>query len=107
MKVRIDEYSDEFDEDEDSVLIDEEIKDPEAPMYSRVSFGKWMIVLFLLAIPVVNIVMLLVWAIGSRTNPSLGNFSRAFFVYFILLAVLVFVFSSTIMNIMLKMVDLG
>ena len=100
-----DEYED-FD-DEDNVLIDEELDDPDAPMYSRVSFGKWMIVLLILAIPVVNVVMLLVWALGSRTNPSLSNFSRAFLIYFILASALVFAFSTTVINIILKMVDLA
>lgn len=107
MKVRTDEFADDFEGNEGSVLLEEEIEDPDAPMYARVSFGKWMIVLLVMAIPLVNIVMLLVWAFGSRTNPSLANFCRAFLLYMILVVALFFAFSTMIMNIMLKMVNLG
>ena len=101
-------YEDEDeDEDEDNAKIDGELDDPEAPMYSRVSFGKWMIVLLILAIPVVNVIMLLVWALGSRTNPSLSNFSRAFLIYFILAAALIFAVSTTVINYILKIVNLA
>ena len=102
-----DDYEDEDEDDEDDALIDEALDDPDAPVYSRVSFGKWMIVLLILAIPVVNVVMLLVWALGSRTNPSLSNFSRAFLIYFILATALVFAVSTTVINIILKMVNLA
>ena len=107
MKVRNDEFADDYEEDEDSILLDDEGDDPDAPMYPRVSFGKWMIVLLVMAIPVVNVVMLLVWAFGSRTNPSLANFCRALLIYLILMMALLLAFSSIILNIMLKMVNLG
>ena len=102
-----DEGYEDYEDDEDNAMIDEALDDPEAPMYSRVSFGKWMIVLLIIAIPVVNVVMLLVWALGSRTNPSLSNFSRAFLIYFILAAALVFAVSTTVINFILKMVNLA
>lgn len=107
MKVRTDEFADEFEEDEDSVITEEELVDPDTQLYTRVSFGKWMVVLLVMVIPGVNVVMLLVWALGSQTNPSLANFCRAFLLYFILMIALVFAFSAVIMNILLKMVNLG
>ena len=107
MKVRTDEFADDFEGTEENVLLEEEIDDPDAPMYSRVSFGKWMIVLLVMAIPVANIIMLLVWAFGSQTNPSLANFCRAFLIYLMLIIALFFAFSTVIMNIMLRMVNLG
>lgn len=108
MKVRTDEFADNYEESEGALLPEaEELEDPEAPVYSRVSFGKWMVVLFVMAIPIVNVVMILVWAFGSRTNPSLANFCRAFLIYLILILALLFAFSSLILNILLKMVNMG
>ncbi|PYI54993.1 hypothetical protein [Paenibacillus flagellatus] len=37
----------------------------------------WMITILLLAIPVVNIVMLFVWAFGGGTNPNKANYAKA------------------------------
>lgn len=42
-----------------------------------VSIGNWIITLLVLMIPVVNLVMLLVWAFSSGTNPSKANFCKA------------------------------
>lgn len=59
-----------------------------------VSLGQWMLTLFLTFIPVVNIIMLIVWAVSSSTPPSKANWARAallwmaiFFVLAILLSI--------------------
>lgn len=59
-----------------------------------VSLGQWMLTLFLTFIPVVNIIMLIVWAVSSSTPPSKANWARAallwmaiFFVIAILLSI--------------------
>jgi len=44
---------------------------------SEVSFGEWFLTLFLVAIPLVGIVLLFVWAFGSTTNPSKANWAKA------------------------------
>ncbi|TXK74397.1 hypothetical protein FU659_29630 [Paenibacillus sp. N3.4] len=36
-----------------------------------------MITILLLAIPIVNIIMLFVWAFGGETNPSKANYAKA------------------------------
>ncbi|MFJ2042798.1 hypothetical protein ACIOBL_04295 [Paenibacillus taichungensis] len=41
-----------------------------------VSFGSWMLTLFLMMIPLVNIIMLFVWAFGD-SNPSKANYAKA------------------------------
>lgn len=41
-----------------------------------VSFGSWMLTLFLMMIPIVNIIMLFVWAFGN-SNPSKANYAKA------------------------------
>lgn len=42
----------------------------------------WIIVYIILMIPVVNIVMLFVWAFGSATPASKANFARASLILF-------------------------
>ncbi|MDF2722626.1 MAG: hypothetical protein K0Q59_2301 [Paenibacillus sp.] len=42
-----------------------------------VTFKDWMITILLLAIPIVNIVMLFVWAFGGGANPSKANYAKA------------------------------
>jgi hypothetical protein len=53
---------------------------PYQPFQKRsedISLGEWMITLLLTYIPIVNIVMLFVWAFGSTTNPSKANWAKA------------------------------
>ncbi len=42
-----------------------------------ISVGEWVLNLFLLSIPIVNIVMLCVWAFGSNTPTTKANFAKA------------------------------
>jgi fatty acid desaturase len=42
-----------------------------------VSVGEWMITLLLMAIPLVNIIMLFVWAFSGSTNLSKANWAKA------------------------------
>lgn len=44
---------------------------------SIVSLGEWIVTFIVLAIPLVNIVMLFVWAFAESTNPNKRNFCRA------------------------------
>ncbi|MFD1886201.1 hypothetical protein [Paenibacillus wenxiniae] len=42
-----------------------------------ISVKEWMITLLLLAIPVVNLVMLFIWAFSGGTNLSKSNYAKA------------------------------
>jgi membrane protein YdbS with pleckstrin-like domain len=42
-----------------------------------VSVGEWIITIIILAIPLVNIVMLIVWAANESTHPSKKNYAKA------------------------------
>ena len=55
----------------------EDLNVPVAHKYEPVSFGDWMLTMLLCAIPLVNIIMLLIWAFGSGTNPSKANWAKA------------------------------
>ncbi|MFS6938617.1 hypothetical protein [Neisseria animaloris] len=70
-----------------------------SPMYQNavapaVGLGEWIVTLIVLMIPLVNIIMLLVWAFSSGTNPSKANFCKAqllfMLVSIVIAAVLVF-----------------
>ena len=57
-----------------------------------VSLGEWIITLIILAIPLVNLIMLIVWAVSGNTNPSKQNYARATLIIgaiFIALAVVI------------------
>lgn len=41
------------------------------------SIGHWIMVMIVLAIPFVNIIMYVIWAFSSSTNPNLSNFCKA------------------------------
>lgn len=48
------------------------------PVFSEdVSMGEWMWTILLLCIPIVNIILLIVWAFGGGTNPSKANYCKA------------------------------
>ena len=49
----------------------------EAQNDQTITLGNWMLTLFLTFIPIVNIIMLIVWAVSSTTPPSKANWARA------------------------------
>lgn len=67
-------------------------------MYNRedrpLTVGDWIITFIILAIPLLNVIMLLVWALSGNTHPSKRSYAQAsitvflfFFAIFLLLAV--------------------
>lgn len=57
-----------------------------APQYQQqaasiVSTKEWLVTLLLLIIPLVNIIMLFVWAFGSGSNPSKANYAKATLIF--------------------------
>ena len=45
--------------------------------YPPISVGDWVLTLLILAIPLVNLIMLFVWAFGGNTHPSKESFAKA------------------------------
>ena len=41
------------------------------------SFMDWVVVFILTSLPIVNIIMLIVWAVGENVNPNKKNFAKA------------------------------
>lgn len=59
-----------------------------------VSIGDWVITYLILCVPLVNIVMLFVWAFGSGTNPSKANWAKASLIWFAVAFVLYFMMAG-------------
>lgn len=71
---------------------------PVAPSYGTpdtqpVSIGGWIGVMFLTCLPIVNLIMLFVWAFSSSTKKSLKNYARAALILALIGVVLVVVVS--------------
>jgi len=58
------------------------------------SLGDWIITFIILAIPIVNIVMLFVWAFSSGTNPNKANFCKAYLIIALVAIVLFLLFGG-------------
>lgn len=59
-----------------------------------ISLGEWIITFIVLAIPLVNIVMLFVWAFSSSANPSKQNFCKATLIVYLVAIVCFFLFGG-------------
>ena len=55
---------------------------------SAISVGEWIVTFIILAIPIVNIVMLFVWAFGGDANLSKKNYARATLILIAIIIVL-------------------
>ena len=62
-----------------------QIDQPQAPV---VSIKEWLLTNLILMIPLVNIVMMLVWAFGSNTNPNKANYFKATLILFAIVMVI-------------------
>jgi hypothetical protein len=64
--------------------------------------GDWMIVLLLISIPIVNIIMLFVWALSSDTNETKSNFAKATLMWFVVIIILWVLFFASLASIFYK-----
>lgn len=55
---------------------------------SDMTYGQWLITLIITMIPLVNIIMLLVWAFGSSAPASKQNWAKALLTLFVIVFVL-------------------
>ena len=69
---------------------------------SIVTTGNWFFTILIMAIPIVNFIMLCVWAFGDNTNPSKATWARANLLWIpvsILLVLLFFLIRSILVTI--------
>jgi len=50
---------------------------PEAELAPVLRFGDWLIMLIISFIPIINIIVLFIWAVDSSANPNRRGFARA------------------------------
>ena len=66
-----------------------------------VSVKEWLLTDLILMIPLVNLMMIFVWAFGPNTNPNKANYFKAaliLFAIYLVLAVAVVIFGSAVAN---------
>jgi|HubBroStandDraft_6_1064221.scaffolds.fasta_scaffold5373518_1 hypothetical protein len=51
------------------------------PEYRPLTIGNWILTLILLAIPLVNLIMLIIWAASGSTHPSKKSFAQAYLIF--------------------------
>lgn len=69
-----------------------------SPLTEVVSVGEWMLTLLISAIPVVNLVMLFVWAFGANTKPSKANWAKASLIWIGIIIAVYIVFAVFILG---------
>lgn len=55
-----------------------------------VSVGEWLVTLLIASIPVVNIIMLLIWAFSGNTKLSKANWAKATLIWLVIVAAFYF-----------------
>jgi heme/copper-type cytochrome/quinol oxidase subunit 2 len=66
------------------------------------SVGDWMIILLLISIPIINIIMLFVWALSSDTNETKSNFAKAVLMWFVVIIILWILLFASLAGILYK-----
>jgi len=62
------------------------------------SVGDWMITLLILTIPLVNFIVLLIWAFSSSTDPIKANFSKAALIWLLIIMLLYVLFLGALVG---------
>ena len=62
----------------------------------EITIGNWILIYLLMCIPLVNLIMLFVWAFGSSAPVSQANWAKAQLIFMLLLIVVVFLFGGLI-----------
>lgn len=76
---------------------------PATQQHQPITLGEWMITLLLCAIPLVNLVMLLVWAFSGNVNTSKANWAKAMLIWMVIGIVLWFVVFATLFSSLMQM----
>ncbi len=65
---------------------------PQSDVAPVMSTGSWIGTLLLMMIPLVNLILIIVWAASSGENPNRRNFARAYLVMMLISIVLFVIF---------------
>jgi hypothetical protein len=67
-----------------------------------ISVKEWVLTILLMAIPLVNLIMLFVWAFGGGANPSKANYAKASLIWVLIGIVLYIIFGVIIFGSMMR-----
>ena len=70
-----------------------QVIDQQGNKFEPVSVKEWMLTIFLVAIPLVGVVMMFVWAFGSGANPSKQNWAKASLIWALIFLVIYIIFA--------------
>lgn len=63
---------------------------------SVVTIGDWIITMIIMMIPLVNLIMLFVWAFGSGTSESKANWAKASLIFMLIGIIISIIFGGAI-----------
>ncbi len=63
-------------------------KNTEEVLHKPLSFGEYLLLFLVLAIPILNIILLLVWSFSKEENTNRKNFARAALIYVVVISIL-------------------
>ncbi len=66
--------------------------------YEPLSVGAFIGIAFLMMIPIVNLILLIVWACGGATNPNTRNYARASLIMMVVYIILLVILGMVIVN---------
>jgi heme/copper-type cytochrome/quinol oxidase subunit 2 len=64
-----------------------------------ISTGEWVLYIFLFSIPLINIIILCIWAFGNQSNPTKTHFGRAALIWIAIGIVLYIIFGLIIFSV--------
>lgn len=68
------------------------------PMAPVMTMGNWIITMLIMCIPIVNLVMLIVWAASSTENPNRSNWAKAQLIFMVVGIVLYIILAGAIIG---------
>ncbi len=73
-----------------------EYNEPQLRPKGPVSVGEWVLTMLIMVIPLVNLIMLFVWAFGDGAKPSKANWAKASLIWMLIGFVVAILLWSTI-----------
>ncbi len=70
------------------------------PLAPIMTMGQWLVTMLLMAIPIVNIVLIIVWAVSKTENPNRSNWAKAYIIIMAIVIVLYVLFAGVVLGAM-------
>jgi len=70
-----------------------------------ISLGEWVVTLLIMSVPLLNVVMIIIWAADSKTNPNKSNWAKATLIIVAIQIILLMFFIGTIIGSVSEMIS--